>query len=90
MHPFHGDPCLAPQGMLARVTSGYSAVLRSTLQSSAVLRSTLRYAAVLWSTAPHDGTHDMQHAACAQHNLNLYKLKDVMSSPVATAPVLCT
>ena len=68
---------------------------RGTLRCSAVLYRARQYSAVpyvtpLSSGAPHDRTDDMQHAACAQHNLNLYKLKDVMSSPVATAPVLCT
>jgi hypothetical protein len=51
VHPFHGDPCLAPQGMLPRVTR----VLCSALQYSAVRCVTQRY-----SLPPHD-----RAAACA-------------------------
>ncbi len=65
--------------MLPRVTRV------STLQCSC---STRQYAALRRCTLYHRTT-EQQHVRL-QHNLDLYKLKDVMSSPVATVPVLCT
>jgi hypothetical protein len=60
----------------------------ASLAYSAVLGSTRQYAALRRRTLYHRTT-EQQHVL-PQHNLDLYKLKDVMSSPVAAVPVLCT